>query len=114
MKDTIYFKAAPLCRSIIVVSALVTILLLFLGILHIHPAVTGLCIVILIASLLSMVKGYSIEKGILIVHRPLWSNKFLLSPSTHTYIDKPSFSLRIFGNGGMFSGTGYFWNKEKS
>ena len=112
MKTT-YFKAAPLCTSIIIVSALVTLLLVFLGFMHFHPLLTALCIVILLASLLSMVKGYSIEDNTLIIHRPLWTNKFSLSPSTSTSIEKPGFTLRVFGNGGMFSGTGYFWNKEK-
>jgi len=26
--------------------------------------------------------------------------------------DKPSFSIRLWGNGGLFAGTGIFWNKK--
>ncbi|MBT8358140.1 MAG: PH domain-containing protein [Deltaproteobacteria bacterium] len=26
--------------------------------------------------------------------------------------EKPSFSLRLWGNGGLFAGTGIFWNKK--
>ncbi|GBF29018.1 hypothetical protein MnTg03_00583 [bacterium MnTg03] len=28
------------------------------------------------------------------------------------YDDKPSFGIRLWGNGGLFAGTGIFWNKK--
>jgi hypothetical protein len=31
---------------------------------------------------------------------------------SYVYDDKPSFGIRLWGNGGVFAGTGIFWNKK--
>jgi hypothetical protein len=64
-------------------------------------------------ALASMVRGFGLTKNQLIVKRPLWNNTFKLDPGAKAYQKKlSSITIRTFGNGGAFSGSGYFWNKE--
>lgn len=63
---------------------------------------------------LFMVRGYTIERDSILVHRLLWVTRLSrtgLKSATH---DPALISggIRIFGNGGFFSFTGLFRNKQ--
>ena len=69
--------------------------------------------VILIFALF-MVRGYSIANSTLLVHRPFWKTQVSLRELRSVKFDPTAThrSIRTFGNGGFFSFTGYFRNKE--
>jgi hypothetical protein len=62
---------------------------------------------------LFMVTGYEVAGGDLLVQRPLWSTRIPLAGLT-VVRHEPTLcrgSLRIFGNGGMYSFTGLYRNR---
>ena len=61
-----------------------------------------------------MVRGYSIANNTLLVHRPFWKTHVPLRELRSVKFDPTAThrSIRTFGNGGFFSFTGYFRNKE--
>jgi hypothetical protein len=63
--------------------------------------------------LIGMVSGYTLTATHLQVRRPLWSTAFPLTQLLGVAGDAQLFkgSLRLFGNGGMFSFTGLFWKR---
>ena len=69
--------------------------------------------VILVCGLF-MVRGYSIANDTLLVHRPFWKTQVSLRELRSVKFDPTAThrSIRTFGNGGFFSFTGYFRNKE--
>jgi len=69
--------------------------------------------VILICALF-MVRSYSIANNTLLVHRPFWKTHVSLRELQSVKFDPTAThrSIRTFGNGGFFSFTGYFRNKE--
>ena len=69
--------------------------------------------VILICALFT-VRGYSISNRELAIHRLLWTTRVSLNGLQGAYFDTNATdrSIRTFGNGGFFSFTGYFRNKE--
>ena len=69
--------------------------------------------VILICALFT-VRGYSIANDTLLVHRPFWKTRVSLSELRSVKFDHAAThrSIRTFGNGGFFSFTGYFRNKD--
>jgi len=69
--------------------------------------------VILVCGLF-MVRGYSIANDTLLVHRPFWKTHVSLRELRSVKFDPTAThrSIRTFGNGGFFSFTGYFRNKE--
>jgi hypothetical protein len=62
----------------------------------------------------SVVSGYALSASELEVRRPLWSNSFPLTELLAVEGDPQAFkgALRLFGNGGLFSFTGYFWTRK--
>ena len=68
----------------------------------------------LVSALLFMVSGYSLTATALEVQRPLWSTTYALADLVSVAGDSDALqgSLRLFGNGGLFSFTGIFWNKR--
>jgi Bacterial PH domain len=70
-------------------------------------------LVILISALFT-VRGYSISNRELGIHRLIWTTQVSLQGLQGAYFDPNAThrSIRIFGNGGFFSFTGYFRNKE--
>jgi Bacterial PH domain len=73
----------------------------------------GLPIGVLTMSFLSMVSGYTLTAAELQVERPLWNTVFPLAQLLSVAGDQEVFkgSLRLFGNGGIFSFTGFFWKR---
>jgi len=68
------------------------------------------CGVLIIASLLLMVNGYSIQEGKLYVHGLLWRKMFDLCELEDIVVEPfaTARSIRTFGIGGLFSSMGYF------
>jgi Bacterial PH domain len=69
--------------------------------------------VISVGALLT-VRGYSISNRELVIHRLFWPTRVSLHGLQGAYFDSNAThrSIRTFGNGGLFSFTGYFRNKE--
>jgi Bacterial PH domain len=69
--------------------------------------------VILICALFT-VRGYSISNRELAIHRLFWTTGVSLKGLQAVYFDPDATrrSIRTFGNGGFFSFTGYFRNKQ--
>jgi Bacterial PH domain len=74
----------------------------------------GLPFVVLASAFLSMVSGYTLSAAALEVQRPLWSTTFPLADLLSVAGDSAAFAgaLRLFGNGGIFSFTGFFWSRR--
>jgi hypothetical protein len=60
------------------------------------------------------VRGYELSAGCLLIRRLLWSTRLSLEGLKDAYADQEAMcrSIRLFGNGGLFSFTGWFWNKR--
>jgi hypothetical protein len=73
----------------------------------------GLPIGVLAISFLGMVSGYTLTATQLEVERPLWNTVFPLARLLSVAGDHEVFkgSVRVFGNGGIFSFTGLFWKR---
>jgi len=71
----------------------------------------GICDVLILTYL---VRGYEMSGGELRIWRLFWKTKIDLSGliSVDVNPDAMSKSLRTFGNGGLFSFSGAFWNKS--
>jgi len=61
------------------------------------------------------VRGYSVGRGELIIHRPGWSTHVDLSLLVDAEIDPEGLSpsLRIGGIGGLFASVGFFWSPSR-
>ncbi len=70
--------------------------------------------IIWIAALLFIVRGYTIDPNILYIQRLLWNTKIDLSNLKSVEFNPEAIksSIRTFGNGGLFSFSGYFKNQE--
>lgn len=79
-----------------------------------HPATTGGLLAIILICLPFVIRGYVVtDEGILI--RRLWWNTALPRDtlvSAEVVPNAMSKSLRTCGNGGLFSFTGFYWNKQ--
>jgi hypothetical protein len=74
----------------------------------------ALPIVILIAAAACMVKGYVLTTDEIVVKRLGWSTRLDLQGLRSVSGDNEAMqgSLRLFGNGGLLSYSGYFWNRK--
>lgn len=79
-----------------------------------HPATAGGLLAILLVCVPFVIRGYTVtDEGILI--RRLWWNTVLPRDTLVSAEIMPkamSKSLRTCGNGGLFSFTGFYWNKQ--
>jgi hypothetical protein len=71
-------------------------------------------VVIVLITLLFMVRGYEVTADEILVVRPFWSTRFERARLQSASVDPNALSgsLRLFGNGGLFSFTGLFWNSK--
>jgi hypothetical protein len=71
-------------------------------------------LVIILVCVLFTVRSYSITNDALLINRLLWKTRVSLSGLQSVKYDPEATrrSIRTFGNGGFFSFTGYFRNKE--
>lgn len=69
---------------------------------------------VLAFAFLSIVSGYALTATHLEVRRPLWRTAFPLAQLVSVAGDAEVFkgSVRLIGNGGIFSFTGFFWKKR--
>lgn len=74
----------------------------------------ALPLLVLAGSLLCMVRGYVLSEHAIIVKRLGWTTHLPLAGLQSVSGDAEIMrrSLRIFGNGGLFSFTGEFWNRR--
>ncbi len=122
-----HFPVAPWSTSLKVISAVGTILLLGVGIgaYRAIPVPTGFTRqfglgvalippALLAGCLLFVVTGYAIEGTELYAKRLLWSTRIPLEGLSRAWIEPAvcKGSIRVFGNGGLFSFTGLFYSKR--
>ena len=60
------------------------------------------------------IRGYQLDGSSLLIHRLRWTNRLDLVGLKSVDYDPSAMSrsIRIFGNGGCFSITGWFWNRK--
>ena len=110
-------RVAPTGLSIKIVTGFILLLTLAMFIGSIYEPVLvwaglSLSFIVLMCYLYAPV-SYILEDNQLLVVRRINSKAF--SPvikCTSIEYDKPSFVLRLWGNGGLFSGSGIFWNRK--
>jgi hypothetical protein len=110
---------APWSRSLIVVTSAVTLLLLgvTLGLTFygrgVIPWAGALPLGILVCSIPFAIRGYTVTSDAILVHRLFWTTRLPLSGLESAKFEPEAMrgSIRTFGNGGLFSITGFFWNK---
>ena len=108
---------APWSSSLIVISSVVTVICLGVAI---QLVVSGgswaalLPLVIIFGGLLFTVRGYTVTSDAILVHRLFWSTRLSLSglESAEVVPNIMRGGLRLFGNGGLFSFTGFFRNRS--
>jgi hypothetical protein len=73
-------------------------------------AAAALPMLVVVVAALFMVRGYVVTADEIIVQRPLWSNHFERARLQSASVDPDALrgSIRLFGNGGLFSFTGWF------
>ena len=118
MKSNAHMKTykAPWSTSLIVISSLASFVLI-VGTLQCvvtgHPWIAlGLCGVIF-GGLLFTIRGYTITPDAILVHRLFWSTRLPISglQSAEVAPDIMRSGIRLWGNGGLFSFTGWFRNR---
>lgn len=82
--------------------------------LAVAAALIGLPLLVIVASLLSMVRGYVLTDAAIIVRRGGWDTRLPLAGlhSVAGDVEAMQRSIRLFGNGGLFSFSGEFWNRK--
>jgi len=77
-------------------------------------AMVGLPLVILVGSLLFMVRGYVLTESQIEVQRLGWSTVLPFAGLAAVSGEPQGLqgSLRLFGNGGLFGISGWFWNRR--
>jgi hypothetical protein len=73
----------------------------------------GVPLGVLVIAFLSIVSGYTLTATQLEIERPLWNTVYPLVELLSVAGDADLFkgALRLFGNGGIFSFTGFFWKR---
>lgn len=115
--------SAPWSRFLIVTSATASALLIGISVLMawtireprtLGVAMAALALAILLGSLLFVVRGYRLDGAQLYVQRLLWETSVDLRGLESVERTPVSWkkSIRLFGNGGLFSVSGTFWNRE--
>jgi hypothetical protein len=116
--------AAPWGRALKLVSAGVTVGLLAATVVGwmFLPASAGWARAVLIALPLALVlgaplfvvRGYTLDRGQLVILRPGWCVRLPLRGLREAVPDGGALcgSLRLCGNGGLFSITGWYWNRR--
>jgi hypothetical protein len=111
---------APWSTSLIVISSLATILCVGIstgmlwklgGLLRVVAVIP---LAILFGSALFTIRGYTITSDAILVQRLFWTTRLPLAGLQSAQFEPSAMrsSLRTFGNGGLFSFTGFFRNKQ--
>jgi hypothetical protein len=116
---------APWSRSLVLVSALSLGILVLVGFAVgssvpdglaggvPHTIAVAIPLAVLVGSALFTVRGYTLEPRQLLVQRLLWSTRVPLTGLERAWHDPRAMdrSIRLFGNGGFFSISGFFRNR---
>ncbi len=116
---------APWSTSLLVVSALATIVCLAVTfgfrprislapLRHCVEWLRLLPLALVVGCALFTIRGYTVATGAILVHRLLWSTRLPLTGLQTAHFDPGAMvgSIRTFGNGGFYSFTGRYWNKH--
>jgi Bacterial PH domain len=113
-----FMHPAPWSRSLIGISVSVSLLMAGIStwilVLERGPWGVGLLpVVMVVTSALFQVRGYTVGPGGLQIHRLLWITRVGLEGLKEVLRDPEAMrgSLRLLGNGGLFSFTGLFRNR---
>lgn len=122
-----HFPAAPWPLSLKLVSALGSVALLAAGFAAYRaiPVPSGfthdfglgvalLPVALLLGSLFFIVSGYAVEGADLYIERLVSSTRISLTGLSKAWVEPAvcKGSIRVFGNGGLFSFTGWFYSKK--
>ncbi len=68
---------------------------------------------IIFGAALFTIRGYAVSPDVILVHRLFWKTRVPLAglQSVRFEPDAMLGGIRTFGNGGLFSFSGFFWNK---
>ncbi len=110
---------APWSRSLIITSSLATVLCLGISIGMVwssHGALPWLALLplaLVCGGALFTVRGYTVTSEAILVHRLFWATRLPLAGLQSARFEPNAMcrSIRTFGNGGLFSFTGFFHNK---
>ncbi len=122
MSAPLYFRA-PWCWSLRIISALATAVVVGVEVLawtrsELPPlarlAMVFVPAVMLVLTALWTIRGYQLSAGVLSIRRLLWATRLPLAGLVSAQADATATrrSLRLFGNGGLFSFSGLFWNRR--
>jgi len=110
-------NVAPTSLSIKIITLLVLLMTIgmFIGALY-EPRLlwAGIVLaVVVVLCYLSAPVAYEIKGDQLLIITRIGNKTFgPVTGYSFVYDDKPSFGIRLWGNGGLFAGTGIFWNKK--
>lgn len=110
-------KTAPTGTSIKIITSFILLLALAMLIASIFksslilPAIF-LSLIVLLCYLYAPVAYEINDNQLVVVYRFKHKNFGPIVSCTSLANEKPSFSIRLWGNGGLFAGTGIFWNKK--
>jgi hypothetical protein len=115
--------SAPWGTALWVVSLVVTTLLVGITVagLSMTPASAQPIRLLMVAPLLILagaslfvVRGYTVAGNRLLIRRLLWTTELDLTGLRSARQDRAALrlSLRLWGNGGLYSITGYYWNRQ--
>jgi hypothetical protein len=115
-----HFKA-PWCISLIVVSALATLLCVGItvsaqpwAVRHGNGWLAWLPMALVFVCAPFTIRGYTITPDAILVHRLFWATRLPRAGLQSVRVDPQAmrWSIRTCGNGGFFSATGFYWNKS--
>ncbi len=103
-------------RSLIAISSLASLLCLGLSLglgwrnRGAFPWPAALPLGVLVGAAIFTIRGYAIVPGAILIHRLFWSTRLPLAELESVRLEPDAMrgSVRTFGNGGLFSFTGYF------
>ncbi len=106
---------APWSTSLIVISSIGTLICVGAAISAARsgrPWIAPLPLAIVCGGILFTIRGYTVTPDALLVHRLFWTTRLPLSGLHSAQVEPEAMrrSIRTFGNGGLFSFTGWFRN----
>src|ERR1700688_2164591 len=106
---------APWSTSLIFVSSIATLICMGAAISAARsgrPWIALLPLAIVCGGILFTIRGYTVTPDALLVHRLFWATRLPLSGLHSAQVEPEAMrrSIRTFGNGGLFSFTGWFRN----
>ena len=109
------FKA-PWCKTLWIVSAVATVILLGVAAIP-SPGLWWmrlLPLALLMGAVPFIVRSYTIQDETLLIRRLFWDTRVDLSGLREVRFDPAALSgsIRTCGNGGLFSFTGWYWNRK--